>query len=446
MKFVSRSAEHSGAEDRGRPGAPRHPAYARHTDGVAARSSVGTGSPAVDSRRSELLRIAGEVFSNAGYSGTSLRDVADAAGILTGSLYHHFPSKESLAVELISEFYADLRALVRRPELAASDPVAAIAEFAQKVAAVAARHRAAVHMCRHDAPTNATEALSSLVKQNPPGMDRRWATLVAAARDAGAIRGEVDLPMLRATLRTGVLNLAVLPGVEALGELVGALTSLLFHGLATEAPAFAELDASVPSRTAQQEIDTWTVPADPQGKSSRHRILATARDEFARRGYDATTIRDIAAAAGMRPSSLYRHFASKQEILDAIMDRFSHSLLTGYEAVAASPGSAMERLDAILRLMAWAARLFGREFSIVRALDVTAAGSPLFHSAARLRVLSDVVSDGIDSRQFAAPPDAALLTLALRSTLWIPLGDGTSSASRRHGFLRECLLAGASRG
>ena len=39
---------------------------------------------------------------------TSLQEIADAAGILPGSLYHHFESKEAILVELVRRYYADL--------------------------------------------------------------------------------------------------------------------------------------------------------------------------------------------------------------------------------------------------------------------------------------------------------------------------------------------------
>src|SRR5438445_11518489 len=47
-------------------------------------------------------------------------------------------------------------------------------------------------------------------------------------------------------------------------------------------------------------------------------VLETATRLFTERGYDAASIRDLAAALAMRPSSLYHHFAGKQHILFAI--------------------------------------------------------------------------------------------------------------------------------
>ncbi|MEV0947572.1 TetR/AcrR family transcriptional regulator [Rhodococcus sp. NPDC049939] len=59
-------------------------------------------------RRAELLSIAAELFAERGLRATTVRDIADAAGILSGSLYHHFDSKESMVDEILRSFLDDL--------------------------------------------------------------------------------------------------------------------------------------------------------------------------------------------------------------------------------------------------------------------------------------------------------------------------------------------------
>jgi AcrR family transcriptional regulator len=63
---------------------------------------------ATSARRAELLATAGRLFAERGYRATTVRDIADAAGILSGSLYHHFDSKESMVDELLTEFLGEL--------------------------------------------------------------------------------------------------------------------------------------------------------------------------------------------------------------------------------------------------------------------------------------------------------------------------------------------------
>ncbi|MGK2865865.1 MAG: TetR/AcrR family transcriptional regulator [Mycobacterium sp.] len=56
------------------------------------------------SRRDELLQLAATMFADRGLKSTTVRDIADSAGILSGSLYHHFKSKEQMVEEVLKDF------------------------------------------------------------------------------------------------------------------------------------------------------------------------------------------------------------------------------------------------------------------------------------------------------------------------------------------------------
>jgi AcrR family transcriptional regulator len=51
-------------------------------------------------RRSEILAIAASLFTKRGFDGVSIREIADAAGIMGPSLYHHFSSKNEIYLEV----------------------------------------------------------------------------------------------------------------------------------------------------------------------------------------------------------------------------------------------------------------------------------------------------------------------------------------------------------
>lgn len=55
--------------------------------------------------RRQVLNAALELFSHQGYRGTSVREIADAAGVSTGNVYHHFPDKETIFNSLIEEYW-----------------------------------------------------------------------------------------------------------------------------------------------------------------------------------------------------------------------------------------------------------------------------------------------------------------------------------------------------
>ena len=67
-------------------------------------------------RRTEILQTAASLIASSGLR-TSLQEIADAAGILPGSLYHHFESKEAILVELIRRYQADLDRIGRTQTL-----------------------------------------------------------------------------------------------------------------------------------------------------------------------------------------------------------------------------------------------------------------------------------------------------------------------------------------
>lgn len=56
-------------------------------------------------------------------------------------------------------------------------------------------------------------------------------------------------------------------------------------------------------------------------ESTRERILSTALSLFARNGYEAVSVRDIAGVLGMSQSALYKHYASKRHIFDSIVEK-----------------------------------------------------------------------------------------------------------------------------
>ncbi len=56
-----------------------------------------------DNRRTEILRAAARLFGEQGYDSTSMRDIADEVGMIAGSIYYHFKSKEDLLVAVNEE-------------------------------------------------------------------------------------------------------------------------------------------------------------------------------------------------------------------------------------------------------------------------------------------------------------------------------------------------------
>jgi AcrR family transcriptional regulator len=81
----------------------------------------------------------------------------------------------------------------------------------------------------------------------------------------------------------------------------------------------------------------------------RTEIVRLAARLFREHGFDGTTVRDIASAVGMRSGSPFYHFASKEEILFAVMEEGLRLGLARIEAVLAQHTGARERFVALMQ-------------------------------------------------------------------------------------------------
>jgi len=87
-----------------------------------------------------------------------------------------------------------------------------------------------------------------------------------------------------------------------------------------------------------------------KGEETRERILNAALDLFRRRGFDQTTMREIAAEAGMSLGSAYYYFESKEALVMAFYERASAEMHARLEAVFTHPAGFEERLRAIISI------------------------------------------------------------------------------------------------
>jgi AcrR family transcriptional regulator len=81
---------------------------------------------------------------------------------------------------------------------------------------------------------------------------------------------------------------------------------------------------------------------------SRAALIAAARHCFAARGYFNVRIADVAQQAGMSQGSIYWYFASKEDLLKAVLKEAFESLGAVMAEAAASPGDARYKLECLL--------------------------------------------------------------------------------------------------
>jgi AcrR family transcriptional regulator len=153
-----------------------------------------------NNRREELLAEAARLIAQKGYESTSMRDIAAAVGMLPGSLYYHFPSKEELFVELHAQAVASINRAVDEAIARESGP------WAKLEAAVAAHLEAmlettdTIAIVSPDFPDSRSELNARLIEQRN-AYEAKFARLI----DALGLPDSVDRRLFRLML-LGAVN------------------------------------------------------------------------------------------------------------------------------------------------------------------------------------------------------------------------------------------------
>ncbi|MTD15173.1 TetR family transcriptional regulator [Nakamurella sp. YIM 132087] len=412
----------------------------------------GVDAPAANSRTEEIRQVAAQLFEQSGYSATTMSDIASAVGLLPGSLYHHFESKEEIAVGILAGLDQDLTRLIGEVSgrLGTDTPEDQLREVARQITALSLRSGAALRLYSYAAPTVATEKFRSAVHLNAPALQKLWKRAVDDLVPTPDTPRQ-DVGLLRFALQQLTLNAAlnVFDTPHDADEAADRLCSMLLQGVAIEAPDDRSLNASVAMRAAQEGTAGWQSPPVSGGTSGRDDIVIAARGEFARRGYQATTVRDIAEAAGVRMGTLYRRISSKEEVLAEILLDYGGQLDRAVRSVLGTDDSVAAKLDALALIFVKAKRRFRLESDIVKfgSFDREPVIMPLadYHAETRSRLvlLEDLIAGGVRAGELRSLGDPGSYAAQIRYILWTPYQDyARAGVTRTHQFLRNSLLRG----
>ncbi|MGS2808296.1 TetR/AcrR family transcriptional regulator [Nocardia sp. MW-W600-9] len=156
------------------------------------------------SRRAELLDLAANLFAERGLRATTVRDIADSAGILSGSLYHHFDSKESMVDEILRGFLDDLFGRYR--EIAAAGLSSRETLEALVIASYEAfdRHHAAVAIYQAEAKNLRDVERFAYIRDFNTEFRDLWHRVLTAGVADGSFRPELDVELAFRFLRDTV--------------------------------------------------------------------------------------------------------------------------------------------------------------------------------------------------------------------------------------------------
>ena len=177
----------------------------------------------------------------------------------------------------------------------------------------------------------------------------------------------------------------------------------------------------MPKNSSRRQRAPGAQVGAPRQHNRRDALLAAAAAVIATRGYDTTSMRDIARAAGMQPGSLYYHYASKDELFVAIHGAAIAAIAAAVERAVAPITDPWDRLEAA------AAAHLDALLGSRRTVKIVSPDFPVTSARVRARLVAQ--RDAYDRRfqtlvdavPLAVAGDRAMLRLMLLGALnWTP--------------------------
>jgi AcrR family transcriptional regulator len=163
---------------------------------------------------------------------------------------------------------------------------------------------------------------------------------------------------------------------------------------------------------------------------ARGRLEKAALELFNDKGFDATTVAEIAALAEVTERTFYRHFADKREVLfqpTALADVLAH-------ATATAPDQ-QTPLEVIIHALTEAAPVFEERAGLARQRQAVIAANPelqereLAKLASLVSVLADALRErGLDSTTAALAPEIGIAAFKVAFENWVNDQDGRTLA------------------
>lgn len=178
---------------------------ARSSENVALQAR---SSRAVERRNrdGEVLDAAIRIMAAKGYSAMSVQEVADAVGVLKGSLYHYFASKEDLLFRVIEDSYSRASATAEEVASLGLEPLEELCEYLHRQAIwyFTQQDRAKIYFT--EARHLKGERLEKM-KDQAREYQTRLLNLIIAAKEAGSIKSRTDPRILCRYIEGSLENL-----------------------------------------------------------------------------------------------------------------------------------------------------------------------------------------------------------------------------------------------
>jgi AcrR family transcriptional regulator len=191
-------------------------------------------------RRRALVQIAAELFAERGFRSTTVREIGDAAGVLSGSLYHHFDSKETILEEILSSYLDNLMATHTEIVGREQDPIATLRELIVAAFVSLGPHRAAITVIQNERNYLSQFPRFAYLNKTENEIRRIWVQVIEDGIAQGVFRDDLDPKIVYRFLRDSVwvaVRWFTPSGELSAQQLADQYLRLVLEGLQAPTPA-----------------------------------------------------------------------------------------------------------------------------------------------------------------------------------------------------------------
>ncbi|WP_099022380.1 TetR family transcriptional regulator KstR2 [Mycolicibacterium palauense] len=152
-------------------------------------------------RRDELLELAATMMAERGLRATTVRDIADAAGILSGSLYHHFSSKEEMVDEVLRTFLDWLFARYQQIIDTEPNPMERLKGLFMASFEAIEHHHAQVVIYQDEAKRLSTQPRFAYVEARNREQRKMWVDVLNQGIEEGYFRPDLNVDLVYRFIR-----------------------------------------------------------------------------------------------------------------------------------------------------------------------------------------------------------------------------------------------------
>lgn len=188
-------------------------------------------------RREKILASAAKLFARKGVKATTVREIADEVGMLSGSLYHHFESKEAIVDEIITSYLDDLRTRYQKVLAQETDPRTRLHDLIVASLEVVEAHPHATEIYQNDANYLAQFDRFAYLRTAGREVQNSWLEVINAGINQGVFRKDLDPKIIYRLMRDAVwLSVRWFKPTRdyPISRLAEDCTTLFLDGLATE--------------------------------------------------------------------------------------------------------------------------------------------------------------------------------------------------------------------